>query len=79
MTRDCLILPIDIVAMYIYFRLLARGGWKSSPGQLQKNKMNVSILRQEKLIAEKKKEIEARLAEKAKMSEQTMSKPQPPR
>ncbi|XP_040911093.1 SURP and G-patch domain-containing protein 1 [Toxotes jaculatrix] len=55
-----------------------RGGWKSKPGQPQKNKMNMNILRQEKLIAQKKKEIEARMAEQAKMNVQTTSKPQPP-
>uniref|UniRef100_A0A3Q3AAJ7 SURP and G-patch domain containing 1 n=1 Tax=Kryptolebias marmoratus TaxID=37003 RepID=A0A3Q3AAJ7_KRYMA len=37
--------------------------WMSKPGQPQKNKMNMNILRQEKLIAQKKKEIEARMAE----------------
>ncbi|XP_010742542.1 SURP and G-patch domain-containing protein 1 isoform X2 [Larimichthys crocea] len=55
-----------------------RGGWKSKPVQLQKNKMNMNILRQEKLIAQKKKEIEARLAEQAKINVQTTSKPLPP-
>ncbi|XP_071346848.1 SURP and G-patch domain-containing protein 1 [Trachinotus anak] len=55
-----------------------RGGWKSKPVQPQKNKMNMNILRQEKLIAEKKKEIEARMAEQAKMNVQTTSKPLPP-
>ncbi|XP_068605259.1 SURP and G-patch domain-containing protein 1 [Brachionichthys hirsutus] len=53
------------------------GGWKS--GQIQKGKVNMNIIRQEKLIAEKKKEIEARLAEKAKMSAQTTSRPMSPR
>ncbi|KAM8728342.1 SURP and G-patch domain-containing protein 1 isoform 1-T1 [Acanthopagrus schlegelii] len=55
-----------------------RGGWKPKPGQPQKNKMNMNILRQEKLIAQKKMEIEARMAEKAKMNMQTPSKPLPP-
>ncbi|XP_068196620.1 SURP and G-patch domain-containing protein 1 [Antennarius striatus] len=55
-----------------------RGGWKSKPGQIQKGKVNMNIIRQEKLIAEKKKEIEARLAEQAKMSAQTTSKPMSP-
>ncbi|XP_040000385.1 SURP and G-patch domain-containing protein 1 isoform X2 [Xiphias gladius] len=55
-----------------------RGGWKSKPVQPQKNKMNMNILRQEKLIAQKKKEIEARMAEQAKMNVQTTSKPLPP-
>lgn len=39
----------------------------------------MNILRQEKLIAEKKKEIEARMAEQAKMSAQAVNKHQPPR
>ncbi|XP_011614782.2 SURP and G-patch domain-containing protein 1 isoform X1 [Takifugu rubripes] len=56
----------------------ARGGWKPRPGQQQKNKSNFSILRQEKLIAEKKKEIEARISEQAKISVQAPSKPQSP-
>ncbi|XP_032387784.1 SURP and G-patch domain-containing protein 1 [Etheostoma spectabile] len=55
-----------------------RGGWKSKPIQPQKNKMNMNILRQEKLIAQKKKEIEARMAEQAKLNMQTPSKPLPP-
>lgn len=71
------ILPFYIV--YFYFYALARMGWKPRPGQQQKNKSNFSILRQEKLIAEKKKEIEARLSEQAKMSVQAPSKPQSPR
>ncbi|KAF3699255.1 SURP and G-patch domain-containing protein 1 Splicing factor 4 [Channa argus] len=54
-----------------------RGGWKSKPVQPQKNKMNMNILRQEKLIAQKKKEIEARLAEQAKKSVQNANKPEP--
>lgn len=37
----------------------------------------MNILRQEKLIAQKKKEIEARMAEQAKMNEQLNSKPLP--
>ncbi|XP_047446582.1 SURP and G-patch domain-containing protein 1 [Mugil cephalus] len=52
-----------------------RGGWKSKSVQPQKNKMNMNILRQEKLIAQKKKEIEARMAEQAKMNLQATSKP----
>ncbi|KAM6919724.1 SURP and G-patch domain-containing protein 1 isoform 1-T1 [Lycodopsis pacificus] len=55
-----------------------RGGWKSKPIQPQKNKMNMNILRQEKLIAQKKREIEARMAEQAKVNVQTPSKPLPP-
>lgn len=41
--------------------------------------MNMTILRQEKLIAQKKKEIEERMAEQAKMNVQTTSKPLPER
>ncbi|KAM7379205.1 hypothetical protein PAMP_004774 [Pampus punctatissimus] len=56
-----------------------RGGWKSKNVQPQKNKMNMNILRQEKLIAQKKKEIEAKMAEQAKKSVQiTTNKPLPP-
>ena len=48
--------------------------------QPQKNKMNMNILRQEKLIAQKKKEIEAKMAEQAKKNvEITANKPLPPR
>ncbi|MED6250893.1 hypothetical protein ATANTOWER_014430 [Ataeniobius toweri] len=55
-----------------------RGGWMSRPPQQQKNKMNMNILRQEKLIAQKKKEIEERMAEQAKLNAQTTSKSLPP-
>ncbi|XP_070701629.1 SURP and G-patch domain-containing protein 1 isoform X2 [Pempheris klunzingeri] len=55
-----------------------RGGWKSKLVQPQKNKTNMNILRQEKLIAQKKKEIEARMAEQAKNHVQPTSKPLPP-
>ncbi|XP_041659191.1 SURP and G-patch domain-containing protein 1 isoform X2 [Cheilinus undulatus] len=54
-----------------------RGGWKSKPIQAQKKKMNMNILRQEKLIAQKKKEIEERMAEQAKMNVQVINKPLP--
>lgn len=74
-----LYMNIFIVVIYFIFCFLGRGGWKSKPVQLQKNKMNMNILRQEKLIAQKKKEIEARLAEQAKINVQTTSKPLPPR
>ncbi|XP_053738859.1 SURP and G-patch domain-containing protein 1 [Synchiropus splendidus] len=47
-----------------------RGGWKSRNSQPQKSKMNMNILRQEALIAQKKKEIEERMAEQAKMNAQ---------
>lgn len=60
------------------FFALGRGGWKSKPGQPQKNKMNLNILRQEQLIAQKKKEIEAKMAEKAKLNAESNSKPPPP-
>ncbi|XP_026170038.1 SURP and G-patch domain-containing protein 1 isoform X2 [Mastacembelus armatus] len=55
-----------------------RGGWKPKSVQPQKNKMNMNILRQEKLIAQKKKEIEARMAEQAKLKVETTNKPQAP-
>lgn len=51
----------------------------SKPEQLQKNKRTMNIFQQEKLIAEKKKEIEARMAEKARMTSQNSSKPVSPR
>uniref|UniRef100_A0A3B3U4P5 SURP and G-patch domain containing 1 n=1 Tax=Poecilia latipinna TaxID=48699 RepID=A0A3B3U4P5_9TELE len=56
----------------------SRDRWMSKPGQQQKNKMNMNILRQEKLIAQKKKEIEERMAEQAKLNAQTASKSLPP-
>ncbi|XP_036378568.1 SURP and G-patch domain-containing protein 1 [Megalops cyprinoides] len=52
-----------------------RSGWKFKPAQ--KNKMSVNILRQEELIAQKKREIEAKMAEQAKNSSQTPNKPLP--
>ncbi|XP_049603311.1 SURP and G-patch domain-containing protein 1 [Syngnathus scovelli] len=51
-----------------------RGGWKNKNAQPQKQKMNLNIIRQEQLIAEKKKEIEAKLAEQAKIDAQTPNK-----
>lgn len=51
----------------------------SKQDQLQKNKRTINIFQQEKLIAEKKKEIEARMAEKARMTSQAASKPVSPR
>lgn len=78
---NCAIL-LYLIVFYCLFNILyflGRGGWNFKPGQPQKNKTNMNILRQEKLIAEKKKEIEARMAEQAKMSAQTTSKPLPPR
>ncbi|KAG7488003.1 hypothetical protein MATL_G00029540 [Megalops atlanticus] len=53
----------------------ARSGWKFRPAQ--KNKMSVNILRQEELIAQKKREIEAKMAEQAKNSSPTPNKPLP--
>lgn len=78
MCYDCHVM-IDVVSISSHFCDSARGGWKPRPGQQQKNKSNFSILHQEKLIAEKKREIEARLSEQAKMSVQAPSKPQSPR
>lgn len=69
------VIPLIALCCSLNLCIVGRGGWKSKPGQLQKNKMNINILRQEKLIAEKKKEIEARMAEQAKMSAQATSKP----
>ncbi|MCI4390916.1 hypothetical protein PGIGA_G00128430 [Pangasianodon gigas] len=51
----------------------ARGGWKSKSAH-QKSKFNV-IMRQEELIAQKKREIEAKLAEQAKQNLSAPSKP----
>ncbi|XP_072297449.1 SURP and G-patch domain-containing protein 1 isoform X2 [Eucyclogobius newberryi] len=48
-----------------------RGGWKSKSPQTQKNKQNMNILRQEKLIAQKKREIEEKLARQAQMKAKT--------
>ncbi|XP_035271362.1 LOW QUALITY PROTEIN: SURP and G-patch domain-containing protein 1 [Anguilla anguilla] len=53
-----------------------RTAWKARP--VQKNKMSVNILRQEELIAQKKREIEAKMAEQAKNSLQAPRKPLPP-
>ncbi|XP_056149053.1 SURP and G-patch domain-containing protein 1 [Lampris incognitus] len=49
-----------------------RGGWRARP---PKNKMSLNILRQEELIAQKKREIEAKMAEQAKKNAQTPTKP----
>ncbi|XP_029970768.1 SURP and G-patch domain-containing protein 1 [Salarias fasciatus] len=55
-----------------------RGGWRArQTKEPQKNKINLNILRQEKLIAQKKQEIEARMAEQAKLNAQAMNKPLP--
>ncbi|XP_048844677.1 SURP and G-patch domain-containing protein 1 [Brienomyrus brachyistius] len=53
-----------------------RAGWKFKP--VQKNKMTANILRQEELIAQKKREIEAKMAEQAKNYPQTPKKPVTP-
>ncbi|XP_054625134.1 SURP and G-patch domain-containing protein 1 isoform X2 [Dunckerocampus dactyliophorus] len=54
-----------------------RGGWKNKNVQPHKQKMNLNILHQEQLIAEKKKEIEAKLALQAKMNAQIPNKSLP--
>ncbi|XP_060762314.1 SURP and G-patch domain-containing protein 1 isoform X2 [Neoarius graeffei] len=51
----------------------ARGGWKSKSSH-QKSKIN-GVIRQEELIAQKKREIEAKLAERAKQNLSAASKP----
>ncbi|XP_066508362.1 SURP and G-patch domain-containing protein 1-like isoform X2 [Hoplias malabaricus] len=55
-----------------------RGGWKNNNNNKfgQKSKINV-IMRQEELIAQKKREIEAKMAEQAKRNIPTPSKPLP--
>ncbi|XP_036411997.1 SURP and G-patch domain-containing protein 1 isoform X2 [Colossoma macropomum] len=54
-----------------------RGGWKNNNNKFaQKSKINV-IMRQEELIAQKKREIEAKMAEQAKQNISTPSKPLP--
>ncbi|KAL0966432.1 hypothetical protein UPYG_G00295240 [Umbra pygmaea] len=56
-----------------------RGGWNSKIRPAQKNKMSVNILRQEELIAQKKREIEAKMAKQAtNKSLQSPNKPLPP-
>uniref|UniRef100_A0A8C8LQE5 SURP and G-patch domain containing 1 n=1 Tax=Oncorhynchus tshawytscha TaxID=74940 RepID=A0A8C8LQE5_ONCTS len=56
------------------------GGWNNKFRPPQKNRMSVNILRQEELIAQKKREIEAKMAEQAKTkSLQTPNRPLPPR
>lgn len=51
--------------------ILGLGGKSTQP---QKNKQNMNILRQEKLIAQKKKEIEEKLAQQAKINAQTTNR-----
>uniref|UniRef100_A0A8C6TV08 Uncharacterized protein n=1 Tax=Neogobius melanostomus TaxID=47308 RepID=A0A8C6TV08_9GOBI len=53
--------------------------WKSKSLQAQKNKQNMNILLQEKLIAQKKREIEEKLARQAQMNAQASSKSLQPR
>ncbi|MGH0156441.1 UNVERIFIED_CONTAM: hypothetical protein FKN15_031505 [Acipenser sinensis] len=55
-----------------------RSGWKfgSAP---KNNKMNINILRQEELIAQKKREIEAKMAQQARTNNQLNQKPLPPK
>ncbi|XP_061776218.1 SURP and G-patch domain-containing protein 1 isoform X1 [Nerophis ophidion] len=59
------------------FRDAGKLGWKNKNVQPHKQKMNMNIQRQEQLIAEKKKEIEAKLALQAKMNAHTPNKPLP--
>ncbi|XP_041086775.1 SURP and G-patch domain-containing protein 1-like isoform X2 [Polyodon spathula] len=55
-----------------------RSGWRfgSAP---KNNKMSINVLRQEELIAQKKREIEAKMAQQAKTSNQLNQKPLPPK
>ncbi|XP_028672064.1 SURP and G-patch domain-containing protein 1 [Erpetoichthys calabaricus] len=55
----------------------ARAGWRSAPKKV--NKMSQNILRQEELIAQKKREIEAKMAEKAKNYIPVIENSSPPR
>uniref|UniRef100_A0A8B9HBI7 SURP and G patch domain containing 1 n=1 Tax=Astyanax mexicanus TaxID=7994 RepID=A0A8B9HBI7_ASTMX len=61
------------------FCVAGRGGWKNNNNNkfAQKSKLNV-IMRQEELIAQKKREIEAKMAEQAKRNISAPSKPIPP-
>ncbi|XP_067109948.1 SURP and G-patch domain-containing protein 1 isoform X1 [Osmerus mordax] len=54
-----------------------RPGWKSRPPPPKCKMTSVNIIRQEELIAQKKREIEAKMAEQAKKSLQTPAKPIP--
>lgn len=65
------------VVSAFHVSLPGRAGWKLKP--VQKNKMTANILRQEELIAQKKREIEAKMAEQAKNYPQTPNKPVTPR
>ena len=57
--------------------LTGRPGWKSRPPPPKCKMTSVNIIRQEELIAQKKKEIEAKMAEQAKKSLLTPAKPIP--
>lgn len=70
---------LSTILLMVFVFCKGRGGWMSKPEQLQKNKRTMNIFQQEKLIAEKKKEIEARMAEKARMTSQNSSKTVSPR
>lgn len=70
---------LSTIPFMVFVICKGRGGWMSKPEQLQKNKRTMNIFQQEKLIAEKKKEIEARMAEKARMTSQNSSKTVSPR
>ena len=64
---------------FFFFFPQGRGGWKNNNNKFaQKSKINV-IMRQEELIAQKKREIEAKMAEQAKRNISTPSKPLPQR
>lgn len=78
---DKVIIKLSTILLMVFVVCLCkgRGGWMSKPEQLQKNKRTMNIFQQEKLIAEKKKEIEARMAEKARMTSQNSSKTVSPR
>ncbi|MBN3309758.1 SUGP1 protein, partial [Amia calva] len=70
-TFDCF-----LFISFSFISSVGRAGWKFRPAP--KNKMSVNILRQEELIAQKKREIEAKMAQQAKTSSQTVPKPPPP-
>lgn len=76
---DKVIIKLSTILLMVFVICKGRGGWMSKPEQLQKNKRTMNIFQQEKLIAEKKKEIEARMAEKARMTSQNSSKTVSPR
>uniref|UniRef100_A0AAY4EL92 SURP and G-patch domain-containing protein 1 n=1 Tax=Denticeps clupeoides TaxID=299321 RepID=A0AAY4EL92_9TELE len=69
---------VNVNENFSYYYSSARGGWKSGLKSAQKNKMSVNIMRQEELIAQKKREIEAKMAEQAKINLPSPSKSAPP-